>query len=338
MPLADKLEVWRGEWLARPEGVDHRRSGAVNDWALQTPAFAYCGMAYVSDVPIRVIAGLPKPSRDFCLSFSRAEAQSRELLQAIANLKVQAAIDLMNRPGSGEAPSHATRIVRALESTLKDITGRSFVFQVTSRPTASLGVEWGEARLSFDLLPDGLRSIIGWLVHAVVMMDAWLEGKGDPGQNEAVFLLDEIESHLHPAWQRRVLPAFQRLFPKAQIFVATHSPFVIASLNHGWIHRLKLDDGVVTPQDPLPASQGDSYITVVEDIMGLKEWYDPETELLLRSFRAQRDAAYKGDLEALMDARLLADQIGQRSMELFYIMGRELSQMDRQLVGHPSGR
>lgn len=138
VPLGDKLEVWRGEWLARPEGVDHRRS-PLTAWARGTPAFAYCAAAYVSDVPIRVIAGLPKPSRDFCLSFSRPEAQSRELLQAIANLKVQAAIDLMNRPGSGEAPSHATRMVRALESTLKDITGRSFVFRVTSRPTASLG-------------------------------------------------------------------------------------------------------------------------------------------------------------------------------------------------------
>lgn len=170
------------------------------------------------------------------------------------------------------------------------------------------------------------------------MMDAWLEGKSDPGQNEAVFLLDEVESHLHPAWQRRVLPAFQRLFPKAQIFVATHSPFVIASLNHGWIHRLKLDNGVVTPQDPLPASQGDSYITVVEDIMGLKQWYDPETEQLLTNFRAQRDAAYGGNLEAQTEARRLADQIGQRSMELAFVMGRELNQMDRQIVGHSSGR
>jgi predicted ATP-binding protein involved in virulence len=84
---------------------------------------------------------------------------------------------------------------------------------------------------------DGLRGIIGWLVHALVMIDVWLQGKADPTNTEAVFLLDEIESHLHPAWQRKILPAFQRLFPKSQIFVATHSPFVISSLNHGWIHN-----------------------------------------------------------------------------------------------------
>ena len=165
------------------------------------------------------------------------------------------------------------------------------------------------------------------------MLDIWLEGKSNPFQTEAVFLLDEIECNLHPAWQRRILPAFQKLFPKAQIFVATHSPFLIASLNHGWIHPFTMrPDGTVKVEDPRLASEGDSYITVVEDIMGLKEWYDPETEGLLKEFREKRDAAYKGDGQAQAAARELGTRIGKRSMELGYTMGQELSQMDRQLA------
>jgi predicted ATP-binding protein involved in virulence len=186
--------------------------------------------------------------------------------------------------------------------------------------------------LPFDLLADGLRSIIGWMVDAVVMMDAWLQGQSSVMDTEAVFLLDEIESHLHPAWQRRILPAFQHLFPKAQIFVATHSPFVISSLNHGWVHRLILEqDGKVKALPPVSASAGDSYISVVEEIMGLEEWYDPETEKLLADFRAERDRAYQGDSHAKAKAIQLAEQIGSRSMELGYVMGRELSQMERRL-------
>lgn len=46
---------------------------------------------------------------------------------------------------------------------------------------------------------------------------------------EITLFLDEIEVHLHPAWQRRILPVVQSLFSKAQVFVSTHSPFVIAS-------------------------------------------------------------------------------------------------------------
>ncbi|MBK7937436.1 MAG: ATP-binding protein [Lewinellaceae bacterium] len=39
-----------------------------------------------------------------------------------------------------------------------------------------------------------------------------------------ILFLDEIEVHLHPAWQRKILPAVQKLFPNAQIFISTHSP------------------------------------------------------------------------------------------------------------------
>ncbi len=165
-------------------------------------------------------------------------------------------------------------------------------------------------------------------------MDIWVDGKINPLESPAVFLLDEIESHLHPAWQRRILPAFQRLFPNSQIFLATHSPFVIASLNYGWIHLLKSNGDSKDKakiEDPFLASKGDSYISVVEEIMGVKEWYDPETEKLLAEFRAARDAAYNGNESAKMTARKLAVQIGSRSSELDFVMGKELIQMDRQL-------
>lgn len=322
-------------FIAQESGFGLQQFGPIQNWAEMVPEFAYSGAAWVSDANIVAMTEVAKPSRVGCLSFSRPQNESKALLQSIANLKLQAAMDSMSAQThlQNGKPSHATRLVQAIEATVAAVTGRTFSFQMTSYPKPALEVSWGTGRFPVDLLPDGLRSIIGWLVHAVVMLDSWTQGKGDPNETEVVFLLDEIESHLHPAWQRRILPAFQRLFPKAQIFVATHSPFVIASLNHGWIHQLCVgDDGVVTNKDPIAASKGDSYVSVVEDIMGVHEWYDPDTEQLLADFRAKRDAAYKGDADAKRDARQLADSIGSRSLELGYMMGRELSQMDRQLT------
>lgn len=318
--------------LASPGGAGRLRSGLLPAWASQVPAFAYNGTAYVSDAAIAVMAGVKKPERAECLSFSRSDQHSGPLLQAIANLKVQAAMDSINA-GVDQTTSRSNQMVRTLESSLTEITGHLFAFHVTTYPQPSLLVKWANAELSFDLLPDGLRSIIGWIVDAVVMMDTWLQGKGKLADTEAVFLLDEVESHLHPVWQRRILPAFQRLFPKAQIFVATHSPFVISSLTHGWIHPLSLEkDGKVKVLEPVRASAGDSYISVVEDIMGLAEWYDPETEKLLAEFRAERERAYKGSAEARGKAVRVAQELSARSMELSYVMGRELNQMERQLA------
>lgn len=93
----------------------------------------------------------------------------------------------------------------------------------------------------------------------------------------------------------------------------------------------------MTNKEPKPASEGDSYVSVVEDIMGVNEWYDPETEKLLADFRDKRDAAYKG-FNAKAAARDLAGVIGKRSLELDYMMGRELSQMDRQLTKAVAGQ
>ena len=63
----------------------------------------------------------------------------------------------------------------------------------------------------------------------------------------AILLIDEIENHLHPTWQRRVIPALLKHFPGLQIFATTHSPFVVAGLKAGQVHILKRDaDGVVT--------------------------------------------------------------------------------------------
>jgi predicted ATP-binding protein involved in virulence len=233
----------------------------------------------------------------------------------------------------GAAPRRHSQIVRAIEEALTAITGFSFHFLMKSYPQPSLAVEWAENTLPFDALPDGLRSIIGWMVDAVTMVDAWMQGDGNPANTEAVFLLDEIETNLHPAWQRRILPAFQRLFPKGQIFIATHSPFIISSLNYGWIYPLVIEAGTVKCKQPMPASEGDSYITAVEDIMGVKEWFDPETENLLSEFRSVRDKAYAGELGARPKALILAGQIASRSKELEFFIGREVAQMERQLRG-----
>lgn len=46
-----------------------------------------------------------------------------------------------------------------------------------------------------------------------------------------IILIDEIESHLHPKWQRQIIPLLRKIFPNIQFFITTHSPQVVASVN-----------------------------------------------------------------------------------------------------------
>lgn len=53
----------------------------------------------------------------------------------------------------------------------------------------------------------------------------------NPLEGTGIVLIDEIETHLHPAWQREVIPALTATFPNIQFFITTHSPQVVSSVD-----------------------------------------------------------------------------------------------------------
>ena len=61
-------------------------------------------------------------------------------------------------------------------------------------------------------------------------------------EKNLILFLDEIEVHLHPAWQRKVLPVVQKLFKNSQIFISTHSPFVVNSVDDAWVYKLEVEE------------------------------------------------------------------------------------------------
>ena len=63
------------------------------------------------------------------------------------------------------------------------------------------------------------------------------ENKSIPITEQKIFLfLDEIEVHLHPTWQYKILGIINNLLPNAQIFISTHSPFIINSIDNAKIY------------------------------------------------------------------------------------------------------
>ena len=112
------------------------------NWGPYVPAFAYSGSAYLSDASIAPMGSINKPDRAACLSFWRPESSSATLLQGIANLKVQAAMDSMNS-SFPQANSRAARIVDAMESSIREITGFPFTFKVSAYPNSNLSCRMG---------------------------------------------------------------------------------------------------------------------------------------------------------------------------------------------------
>ena len=134
-------------------------------------------------------------------------------------------------------------------------------------------------------------------------------------QQPAILLIDEIENHLHPTWQRRVIPALQKHFPKLQIFATTHSPFVVAGLKGGQVHLLQRDaEGVVTATTNERDVIGWTADEILQTLMGVDEPTDQLTidrAARLRQLRGQEiltaeEESEMNELRRQVNANLLA--------------------------------
>ena len=116
-----------------------------------------------------------------------------------------------------------------------------------------------------------------------------IEG-GDWRSQPAILLIDEIENHLHPTWQRRVIPALLEHFPGLQIFATTHSPFVVAGLTAGQVHLLKRDEnGVVTATTNTEDVIGWTADEILRNMMGVEEPTDQLTVDRVNRLRQLRE-------------------------------------------------
>jgi predicted ATP-binding protein involved in virulence len=93
----------------------------------------------------------------------------------------------------------------------------------------------GQPRLPFGALSDGQRNMIamvGDLAFKAAQLNPHLAGevlKRTPG----IVLIDELDLHLHPRWQRHVVEDLRKLFPEVQFIATTHSPFIVQSVRDG---------------------------------------------------------------------------------------------------------
>ncbi|MGL4421331.1 MAG: AAA family ATPase, partial [Gemmataceae bacterium] len=165
------------------------------------------------------------------LDFYKTDAIDKNLTQHFVNLLVKIGI-----ANSSDDPAHQSiHIINTLNATVTDIIKKEFRYTLIPKgKLCELQARVGGKTLSIEQLPDGLKSLLKFMNNLVgVASLSTRDLDRDIYQSSYIILLDEPETHLHPKWQRHLLPAVQKLFPNAQIICATHSPFIISSVNEG---------------------------------------------------------------------------------------------------------
>ena len=147
--------------------------------------------------------------------------------------------------------SEAFRAVRtAMEKAFSSITGDETVKVEMNLDTHDIDVvyqnkELGVHRLGLSQFSDGYRCtifLIANIAYRMAMLNPHLEASVLE-ETDGVVLIDEIDLHLHPAWQQIILQDLMTIFPKVQFIVTTHAPAVIGSVRSENLVILK--DGAV---------------------------------------------------------------------------------------------
>ena len=197
---------------------------------------------------------------------------------------------------------------RQLESVRGAITSLQPEFsdlRVERLPLRMTVIKRGQ-ELIINQLSDGekcLLAMVGDLARRLAIANP---GLTEPLEGEGIVLIDEIELHLHPKWQREIIPALTRTFPNCQFIVTTHSPQVISQVKPEGIFILeKTDEGVVAKRPE--SSFGRDSNRILEDLMDVPARPQEIKESLLELFRLI-DA---GNLEGARQLRQqLANEIG----------------------------
>ncbi|HQQ70072.1 MAG TPA: AAA family ATPase [Alicycliphilus sp.] len=122
--------------------------------------------------------------------------------------------------------------------------------------------------LPISLLSDGVRamiSLVADLALRCVRLNGYLKEKA-PQESLGIVLIDEVDLHLHPAWQQQVLHSLRRAFPRLQFIVSSHSPQVLSTVGRENI-RVVFKDG----QDRWQAQKPDQEVLGLESAVALND-------------------------------------------------------------------
>lgn len=154
-------------------------------------------------------------------------------------------------------------VVNAVQHVLKGQQWSDLRYTVKEK---ELTVLEGKTRLPLASLSDGLRSIIamiGDLAYRCIQLNPAL-GADAPKKTPGIVLIDEIEMHLHPAWQQKVLQQLMDAFPNIQFICTTHSPQVLSTVRPESIRTIH-EEGRIT--SPTCKTYGAESKRVLEELM-----------------------------------------------------------------------
>ena len=165
------------------------------------------------------------------------------LMKEFKNIKK--AVDLIKKAENEYQDKQLNAVRNAITAFMPDLSN----IRVQRKPRLHMAVDKHGQSLNVLQLSQGeksLMALVGDIARRLAMMNPELD---DPLQGDGIILIDEVDMHLHPSWQRNLVQRFTDTFPKCQIVLTTHSPLVISDQKDILVYLLS--DGEIGALPPL---------------------------------------------------------------------------------------
>lgn len=201
----------------------------------------------------------------------------------LKNLEDSENSDFRRHVDSGNEPSSFVlnpklQAAKKIVAKLTDFAGILFNNNEGSFEVVKNGVE-NKEKLLFEQLSLGERIFLGLVLSIACEVIKSAKGEGSFFMEERLIIIDEIDLHLHPKWQRRIVPALRETFPNCQFIITTHSPQVLSEVPAENIFSLYRDENGDIQYEKPERSRGLSSSDILDEVMDLPQ-LPPKLEAL----------------------------------------------------------
>lgn len=166
---------------------------------------------------------------------------------------------VLSREHASSRDRQLTAVRNAIAAFLPGFTN----LRVKRKPRLHMAIDKNGQTLNVSQLSQGEKSmmaLVGDIARRLAMMNPALE---NPLHGNGIVLIDEVDLHLHPQWQRSLIAQFTKTFPNCQFLLTTHSPLVISDSKDILVYVM--DDGELRVQDALYGLDANQVLLSVMD-------------------------------------------------------------------------
>ncbi|KPW46835.1 ATP binding protein [Pseudomonas syringae pv. broussonetiae] len=166
---------------------------------------------------------------------------------------------VLTREHASSRDRQLTAVRTAVEAFMPGLTK----LRVRRKPRLHMAIDKEGKTLNVSQLSQGEKSmmaLVGDIARRLAMMNPALE---NPLHGNGIVLIDEVDLHLHPKWQRSLIAQLTTTFPNCQFLLTTHSPLVISDSKDVLVYVM--DDGELREQDSLYGLDANQVLSSVMD-------------------------------------------------------------------------